>query len=563
MARSVKYGRMVFEANFLFGTDEAGSTVRFSRAERALLVRFSQNAKSLLTRDDLLDAVSGPGSDASDRNIDFVINRLRRKLKDSRSNPTYIATQYGEGYVWVAERVAQCEATTGAFLVVGPVSGMRLLGRYAEHATSYAVELRQQLDRQTAKESRVVLDADCPSAESFVGEKPQFATELSFFSTSNRLDCVITLKSYAAGHIIRVSRHNVMNGHARDAGAIRSAIEQVAADIVAAVWHSLTYHASTLATPTVEPLAVRMHDAAALLADAAPWQETMRRLATTLEQEPDNHHAKLAMATCIHSKYLTSSPMILPFQDFRAQDEDEIERLVLSSLPHVQNNPAFMIAAAKLLYFIDRGHRPLAIEIVENAFDSTTAFATSFAVLGQIRMLEGDIEGALSLIDHGLELCREGSEFELYLLVLKCQALLASGQRNELNRVLELFYARKAGTRAALSIFFSSTAPDEIGPEVHDLLDRIEEQHAKAMLVWSNYTCARLFRFPEHRENVLRGPLTVLVRRFGPGAISDDLRVSVSALVSEIEQAVPTRSNGGTRVNGNGASHSPVRTNSG
>jgi hypothetical protein len=545
VGRPIRYGKITFESEFLFGTDAEGAALKFSRAERMLLTKFSQNAKAILTRDELLDAISGPGSDASDRNIDFVINRLRRKLKDSRTNPTYIATQYGEGYVWIAERVTQCTETSGAFLVVGPVSGMKFLGRHVEHARAYAEELKQQIDRQTARESRVVFDPDCPPAESFTGEKPQFTAELSFFSVNNRLDCVITLKSYAAGHIIRVSRHIVANGQPSD----RSAIEATAAEIVEAIWHAFTVQASTLAAPTVEPLAVRMDHAASVLADAAPWQETMRRLALTLEQERDNHQAKLMMATCLHSKYLTSGPMILPQQDFRAQDEDEIERLVLSSLPHLQDNPVFKIAAGKLLYFIDRGHRPLAIEIVESAFNSSTAFATSFAVLGQIRMLEGDIEAALSLIDHGLELCRDGSKFELYLLVLKCEALLASGQRKALDGILETFYAKGPGTRAALSIFFTSAAPEEVGPEVHSLLENIDEQRAKAMLVYSNYVCARLFRFSEHRENILRGPLTLLVQRFGPGVVPDDLRLSVPALVSAFVRGKLAS----TRSNGNGA----------
>jgi DNA-binding response OmpR family regulator len=134
MAESVKYGQITFESSFLFGTDEQGSTVKFSRAERILLTKLTQNGRAILTRDDLLDALSGPGSDTSDRNIDFVINRLRRKLGDSARNPAYIATQYGEGYIWVAERVTRSGSAAGAFLVVGPIRGMKFLGPYVEHA---------------------------------------------------------------------------------------------------------------------------------------------------------------------------------------------------------------------------------------------------------------------------------------------------------------------------------------------------------------------------------------------------------------------------------------------
>lgn len=523
---------MTFESDFLFGTDERGSTVKFSRGERILLLKFTQNGRSVLARDDLLDAISGPGSDAADRNIDFVINRLRRKLGDSARNPLYIATQYGEGYVWVAERAAQYPNTSGAFLVIGPIRGMRHLGPLAELARSYADELRVSLDRQTAKNSEVVVDADCPPPELFVGNKPRFAVELSFINADGRLDCAITLKNFASGQIIRVSRNIVAAGS--PAGSAKDpSVETTAGDITTAIWDSLTYRADAPATPADEPLAVRMHDAANMLADTASWVETQRRLRATLETNPDDHRAKLMLATSIHSKYLTSGFMLFPEQDSRTQDEDEIERLVLSSLPHLQDNPVFMMAAGKLLYFIDRGHRPLAIKIVEEAFRSTAAFATSFAIHGHIRMLEGDIEAAVPLFDQGLELCQAGSEFEIYLTVLKCQALLASDQSKALAGVLDLLYAKKPATRG-LAPFFIPPAAENIAPEVHHFLDRLDETRARGMLIWINYVCARLFRFTEHRERILRGLLTVLLDRFGSAVVPDDLRASVPELLAAL-----------------------------
>jgi tetratricopeptide (TPR) repeat protein len=229
---------------------------------------------------------------------------------------------------------------------------------------------------------------------------------------------------------------------------------------------------------------------------------------------------------------VTSGTVLLPRNDFRAQDEDDMERLVLESLPHLQDNPVFMMAAAKLLYFIDRGHRPLAIKIAEEAFQSTTAFAASFATLAQILMFEGDFETALSLYDQGLELCQDGTEFQAYLLVLKCEALLASDRRRELVDALEVLYAKKAGTREALSIFFIAPNGREIAPEVQFIVDRLDQVRARAMLVYANYICARLFRFAKHRENILRGLLTLFVDRFGPGVVPDDLRVSVPELVT-------------------------------
>ncbi len=54
--------------------------IRFTRAERALLEVLAAHGDRVYRRDALLNAVSGYGSDVSDRSIDFIINRLRRKL---------------------------------------------------------------------------------------------------------------------------------------------------------------------------------------------------------------------------------------------------------------------------------------------------------------------------------------------------------------------------------------------------------------------------------------------------------------------------------------------------
>jgi hypothetical protein len=529
MPKLVKYGPMTFESDFLFGIDEDGSTVRFTRAERLVLVRLTRNARSVLSRDDLLDAVSGPGSDAADRNIDFVINRLRRKLKDPARKPIYIGTQYGEGYVWIANRSTRPNELTGAFLVIGPVRGLKYLGPFTELAGSYAEGLRRSIDEQTARDRRIVLDEDCPAPELVDGEKPLFAVDLSFVRIGDRLDCAVALKRFVSGEIIRISRHIIAQG---SPSMNPKVVELTASPIIGAIWDALTYHSTSAAAPSDEPLAIRMHDAALLLADTVNWSETQRRLQATLETNPDDHRTKLMLATCLHSKYVCCGKGLLPANDFRAQDEDAMERLVLSSLPHLQDNPVFMMAAGKLLYFLDRGHRPLAIKITEDAFQSTTAFATSFAILAQIRMFEGDFETALSLYDQGLELCRGGTEFETYLLVLKCAALLADDRREALADSLDLLYRKRLGTREALSIFFVPPRATKIEPEVQSILDHLDPVHARGMLVYLNYIYARLFRFVPHRENILRGLLSLLIDRFGPAVIPEELNASVPTLVA-------------------------------
>ena len=109
--------------------------------------------------------------------------------------------------------------------------------------------------------------------------------------------------------------------------------------------------------------------------------------------------------------------------------------------------------------------------------------ATSFATLGQMRANEGDVDAALSLLDQGTELCQQGSEFELYLLVLKTRALLAAGEREALDGALDVFYARRAGPREYFAIFYTPTEPDRIAPEALQMLERIDANLARISLV--------------------------------------------------------------------------------
>jgi hypothetical protein len=529
MGKTVRYGAIDFAPDFRCGTNALGVAIKFTKPERLLLAKFSQNAGVILSRDRLLDAASGPGSDAIDRNVDFVINRLRRKLADSARSPTYIETRYGEGYVWIAGHIELVAKSSGAFLVIGPVRGLQYAGRFTYQAQSCAEQLRSLLERKMAKERRVVLDEDCPAAEKFIGEKPAFAVELNLLDVGDRLDCAAIVRAYATGQILRALRYTVAGGETGRQPSERKGVESSAEEIAAAIWDTLAYPHSHLAA-SGDVLAVRMYAASELFTNETPWLETDRRLRKSLANNNNDFRARLMLATNLHSKYLLSG-MILPEADNRIEDEDEMETLVLSSLSPLQENPIFMMAAATLLYFLDRGHRPLAIDIAEKAFCTTTAFATSFAMFGQMRMFEGEIGEALAMFDRGLELVPDGSHFERYLLILKCQALLASGKRRALSAAFDALCQRDPRIRSPLSVIFTSAEPGEILPEAQHLADNIDERRARAMLLWAHYISARLFRSEEHRAAILMPSVQLLGRRFGPNVVPVEVKVSVPTLL--------------------------------
>jgi DNA-binding response OmpR family regulator len=69
-----------------------------------LLMCLAKAAGRVLTRDQLLDAVSGRSYDVFDRSVDVHISSLRRKLGDDSRNPRFIKTVRSAGYMFIDAR---------------------------------------------------------------------------------------------------------------------------------------------------------------------------------------------------------------------------------------------------------------------------------------------------------------------------------------------------------------------------------------------------------------------------------------------------------------------------
>ena len=75
MDDDIRFGGLIFDKSFLFARRASGEELKFTRAERAMLLLLTGNVRKIVTRNRLLDAITGAGSDSADRNVDFVINR--------------------------------------------------------------------------------------------------------------------------------------------------------------------------------------------------------------------------------------------------------------------------------------------------------------------------------------------------------------------------------------------------------------------------------------------------------------------------------------------------------
>lgn len=75
-----------------------GQNVPLTSGDYDLLKIFVRHPNRVLSRDKLVDLLSGDDRFPYDRSIDVRITRLRRKIEKDHKSPVYIQTVWGEGY---------------------------------------------------------------------------------------------------------------------------------------------------------------------------------------------------------------------------------------------------------------------------------------------------------------------------------------------------------------------------------------------------------------------------------------------------------------------------------
>ena len=515
-------GKLDFAPGFLTARDEAGQTLQFSRAERAILGTLAARPGVIFSRQRLLDAIAGEGSDSTDRSIDFLINRLRRKLGDAARAPRYIATQYGEGYWWVPQDARPGTQTANAFVVVGPIRVIPPAREADGRVLLFAEQLRQALERQMAEGRSVVLDPDCPNAAAFTSARPIYAVELDALAPDGHLGCAVSARDFASGKVLHVSRWEL------DPLPEDSSIEALATAIVASLWRATTHGGDAPAVPSSEPLPVRMQQAGVLLAGSHSGVEVEQRLRAALAANPDDPQTRLMLATAIHSRLVMGgAAQFLADPDGPAAACNELEELILRATPQGQDDPLHTLSMAKLLYFLDRGHDRVAVSMAEAELERSTAVVAALAVVGQIRQFEGDLEGGAALLDRGLSMAAGHPVFAVYLHAIRLNGALASGKPERIEAVYADLLGIDPNAAPHFELHLAGFHLDAMPPGLRQRIEGHDATTAAALVRYGHLLQGRLFKRESHRANYMRGVLLGFCAAMGtdfvPAHIKRDL----------------------------------------
>jgi DNA-binding winged helix-turn-helix (wHTH) protein/tetratricopeptide (TPR) repeat protein len=512
-ALTLDYGDVKIDAACMFA-HRNGRTIQFTRSERALLLVLTGNPRRLLTRGRLLDEIATRTSDPSDRNIDFLVNRLRSKLGDKAKSPRFIATQYGEGYIWIATPLA--DAPLDAFLVVGANPDLEHLP-FHRQASQMVERLAEAISAGIGPARKVAI-----SGRDTVHDKARYHLNLSFHADHARLSCTAALCEMPSRRIVKTFRLQLDSA---DDASFAGEASRVSDGVVDALKRALKEVSSGLGMPEDEPIEARFRSASKLISAANPqWLEKGGQLARNRAQNPDD--ADAAIQWCLHlfSRLVLAEPFTGTSLAERDGIESEIETTVLQWVPAIEDQPLLMLAAAKLLYFINRGHLDLAESIAERACALLQDRTAGLPILGQVHYARGHYDEAVKLFDEGIAKATSSSEFHYHLRVLKCIALIAEGQSGQsAARSTDIGNLSPASSREiGLMVEWIIAAPDgALPPESEQALGELGPRRAAKALEYLYFTSARHLMSVRGRANVMRSMTAHVSRLYGMSVIPD------------------------------------------
>lgn len=81
-------------------TSPAGRNVSLTSYEFQLLSTFVTHANRVLTRDQIMEYIAGRDWNPTDRSVDVLVGKLRKKIEKNLQQPTLIKTVRGSGYMF-------------------------------------------------------------------------------------------------------------------------------------------------------------------------------------------------------------------------------------------------------------------------------------------------------------------------------------------------------------------------------------------------------------------------------------------------------------------------------
>lgn len=506
------YHDLTFQPDMLTAKREDGTTVRLSRQEHALLLRFVRHPHTLITRAELLEALGSKKDNLSERNIDYLVNRLRKRLGDTARDSRFIATRYGDGYIWVADPVKS--EPISAFLLIGPVYGssgdLDIVGDFLNRlATNISTETGGQ---------QIIMQSPDWKPDPHGRDALDYTLDVSTHIEDGTVHLAMVLREGRSRRIVESFRRKWL----QESGFDR--IDELSHEISCALW----YHA----------LLIDLGAEAAVmwLDDKSRWRDSVAYLHLKRENEPARADTSVMLALNAYMKLIRSIHAPLGDDAWEVL-ETEIENLALKALPDAHKHSHLLLSIAKLLRFIDRGYLELAGRLTNEAFQDSTSFAEVFAMIGQIEASGGEVDDAVRLYDKAISMIEPNSKFHIHLLILKIFALMAGNNRADAyNSVVDLHNVTPVN-KVTFGLLFVPPKAGQLCSDAERMFAAMTHEDGRHLTRYMFKAWARQFQRHEHQRNIMSGFVHHIQRHHG----SDYIAPEISKRFPELIISKPNR----------------------
>ena len=102
-AKTARFGEWTLHLGRRSLENRAGDSSQLTEGEFKLLTALLQHPGTVMNRDQIMNRMDRRDWFPTDRTIDVLVARLRKKLNDDRKQPAYIDTARGAGYIFIAD----------------------------------------------------------------------------------------------------------------------------------------------------------------------------------------------------------------------------------------------------------------------------------------------------------------------------------------------------------------------------------------------------------------------------------------------------------------------------
>lgn len=513
MTQPLIYGSLLFDPTFLFAISPNLGKIKFSRFERALLTYFTQFPNQLITRDRLLSCLENLGSDSLDRNIDYYVSRLRRKLNDSAKNPTFIATQYGEGYIWIACLSENPVSVPEIYLTLGPVYGRVLAPKQTD---LFLKQLQQSLEQCLGPQHMISRFEELENGEDITS---RYLIEISILNLYESLSCSLILLDRKNSQIIFSARHPLATAHD---------CQGMAQEIKSSLVNRQILSAADPSSHNEDPLSLSMYKMAKLFGkEAVNFKEVEQQLRHKLVQDPKDHHAAMMLIVNLYTQLHLAGPQQNP------NWEQEVEILLFDHLGSIQNDALYLSAAAERLYSL--GYYRLAEEMANRAITLGPGFAACYMVMGKIHMFNGQFEEAFTYFDQCLAMLDKNSLFHIMVLTLKSMGWITMGQRDKLTDSMLYVINKEPDMARRLPMYLVCFVdnPKIFTADIKEILSNLPPEAGQNILKFIYIVIAKPFRDLIHRQAIMLPVLNFYIDLYGIDFIPTEIWAGIPELSLE------------------------------